>query len=282
MMVKTTLFVFAFALALFAGCVGTTPTPPQAPQAAEVVPPDHFCRSILVEGRKDRAVGVRGKYWPNGATLKVKLLNGSAARRAYFTNAALEWEKIVNLKFSYVTTGAADIRVGFWDGEGSWSYIGTDAKQETGQANPTINIGWSGSDVCLHELGHALGMAHEQASPKSDIQWNKPVVYAALGGPPNNWSAATVDWNVFRKMTATEADATTFDPASIMQYSVPAAWTFNYPSGIPGGKTLSALDKSFMAGVYPGAIVPPPPPTGIVSLPKWQRDSIQKWMGAAK
>ena len=32
---------------------------------------------------------------------------------------------------------------------------------------------------------------------------------------------------MFRKMTATEAEATVFDPVSIMQYSVPASWTIS-------------------------------------------------------
>lgn len=238
------------------------PVPPPAQQNApahyvDEIPDDHFCATIAPMGKTNRAVTMRGRLWDNGATLKIKLLGGNSQQRRYFTDAVLEWEKVVNLKFSYVTTGNADLRVSFVSGSGSWSYVGKDA-QGVPQTQATINIGWLGSDVCLHEFGHALGMAHEQASPNSTICWNKEAVYTALGGPPNNWSRETVDWNVFRKLTTQEAEATVFDPASIMQYSVPASWLCPPSSGIPGGKALSALDRQHMSEKYPR----PPNPAG--------------------
>jgi hypothetical protein len=49
----------------------------------------------------------------------------------------------------------------------------------------------------LHEFGHALGLIHEHQNPVGGIQWNKPAVYADLGGPPNFWGKATVDNNMF-------------------------------------------------------------------------------------
>jgi hypothetical protein len=270
---------------LFQSCTEAKqpPPPPSETQAnapafyVDPIPNDHFCAAIAPVQKTSRAVTVNGRLWPNGSTLKIKLLGGTEQQRRYFTDAVLEWKKVVNLEFSYVTTGNADLRVSFVAGSGSWSYIGTDAKGIQ-QAQATINIGWLGSDVCLHEFGHALGMAHEQASPNSTICWNKEAVYAALGGPPNNWSRETVDFNVFRKMTAQEASATVFDPLSIMQYSVPASWLCPPSNGIPGGKVLSALDKRFMGEKYPK----PPNPNTTVCLKPYQRDSIAKWMSEAK
>ena len=283
-----------FLLAFLAMCTGLlfeacgevpTPQPPPAPSTAQQnapafyvdeIPNDHFCAAIAPIQKTSRAVTMRGRLWDNGSTLKIKLLGGTTQQRRYFTDAVLEWEKVVNLKFSYVTTGNADLRVSFVSGSGSWSYIGKDA-QGIPQTQATINIGWLGSDVCLHEFGHALGMAHEQASPNSTICWNKEAVYTALGGPPNNWSRETVDWNVFRKLTPQEAEATVFDPASIMQYSVPASWLCPPSSGIPGGKVLSALDRQHMGEKYPR----PPNPTEGFTIKKYQRDSILKWLNAA-
>lgn len=239
-----------------------------------VVPDSEYCKSIAPYFAQSRAVGVRGKYWDNGTTLKIKLMGGTAQQRAYFTNAVLEWQKYINLNVSYVTTGSADIRVSFVSGSGSWSYCGTEAKSVP-QNQATLNLGWLGSDVAAHEFAHAIGGAHEQSSPNSNIDWNKPVVYAALAAPPNGWSKETVDWNVFRKLTPTESEATVYDPLSILQYSVPGSWTFNYPNGIPGGKVLSAQDIAFWSEKYPKAAPPPPPPSGNVTITRAQADSIK-------
>lgn len=264
-------------------CTQKAPKPlPKAPVpvAQEVIPNDHFCAAIARRPKPPRAVGVIGRYWTPGQTLKIKFLNGTDAQHKYLMDAVTEWQKSVNLKVNYVTSGATDMRIGFTQGQGSWSYIGLDCKGIP-STQPTMNIGWAGLDVCLHEFGHALGMAHEQSSPKSTICWNKEAVYAALGGPPNNWDKATVDYNVFAVKSPTEAEATTFDPNSIMQYSIPAAWLCPPSNGIQGGRVLSDLDRSFMAAKYPGAIVPPVVQPS-VSLPKWQRDSIVKWLVLAK
>lgn len=247
--------------------VSDSPKPP-----ARVVPDSEFCKTIAPYFAQSRAVGVRGKYWDNGTTLKIKFMGGTAQQRAYFTNAVLEWQKYINLNVSYVTTGSADIRVSFVSGSGSWSYCGKEA-QGVPQNQATLNLGWLGSDVAAHEFTHAIGGAHEQSSPNSNIDWNKPVVYAALAAPPNGWSKETVDWNVFRKLTAAEAEATVYDPLSILQYSVPGSWTYNYPNGIPGGKVLSAQDIAFWSAKYP-KVVPPPPPVN-VTITRAQADSIK-------
>jgi hypothetical protein len=285
---KHTLLFFAFAFALFS-CVNTTPqqesNPEQylqhvdAKQQTRTVPDSEFCKTISIPEKTSRAVGVRGKFWTVGQTLKIGFIGGTAAQRKYATDGWTEWAKYVNLKFTYPAKGPYDIRIAFNSGDGAWSYIGLDCKTVSA-SQPTMNIGWSGLDVCLHEEGHALGMAHEQASPKSAICWNKPAVYAALGGPPNYWNKPTVDFNVFQTLTDAEAQATAWDANSIMQYSIPASWLCAPSTGIPGGKVLSDLDKSFMTTIYPG--LAPPPVAGLVSLPGWQRDSLVRWLSAAK
>lgn len=250
--------------------VGDTITKP----IARIIPDSEFCKTIAGI-TQSTAVGTKGKYWPQNQTIQVGFIGGTASQRKYVTDAFALWQDLINLKITYPEVGPYKIRVAFNSGSGSWSYVGTDCTN-IAQNQPTMNIGWSGLDVCIHEAAHALGASHEQSSPNSDIQWNKEVVYAALGGSPNFWSRATVDFNVFRKLTQAEADATIYDPLSIMQYSVPASWTYNYPSGIPGGKVLSALDKSFWAAQYPKAINPPPPPTPTnITITKAKADSIK-------
>jgi hypothetical protein len=255
-----------------------TPAPPVTPTLV-VVPDSQFCKSIapLPASQQKRAVGVRGKYWAVGQNIRVKFMGGTSAQRQFVKDGFSDWTNLVNLKVSYVTT-ASDIRVAFNSGDGSWSYIGTDA-MGIPASQPTMNIGWSGIDVCLHEIGHAIGMAHEQANPNKGICWNEVRVIKDLSGPPNNWDEATIRSNVFYKYAATDVNATPFDPGSIMQYSVPSVWTCD-GNGIPGGKSISSVDAALMASIYPYAV--PPPVATKVSLPTWQRDSIVKWLAVAK
>ena len=85
-----------------------------------------------------------------------------------------EWEKYANVKFTFVATGKATIRITFDTTSGSWSYVGN----EVGLIKPneaTMNLGWIGSSsttitadekgVILHEFGHTLGLMHEHQSP---------------------------------------------------------------------------------------------------------------------
>ena len=42
----------------------------------------------------------------------------------------------------FVSDGAADIRIAFIQGDGSWSTIGTDSLSITNENEPTMNYGW--------------------------------------------------------------------------------------------------------------------------------------------
>src|SRR5947199_380944 len=53
--------------------------------------------------------------------------------------------------------------------------------------------------VVVHEVGHALGCIHEHQSPTEKLRWNEAAVFAAFGGPPNNWDRATIESNILEK-----------------------------------------------------------------------------------
>lgn len=236
----------------------------------DTLPPHPGGRSISSTDPHSRSVTVNGKLWPVAKTLRVKLTGGTAQQLAYVRQAADSISAWANINYDFNQNQSTfDYRMTFVPGQGSWSYIGTDC-QYVGQQYATCNIGWVAFDATLHEMMHGIGFAHEQASPNATIPWNKPVVYAELAGPPNYWSASTVDGNVFYRYSATSVTASVFDPVSIMQYSVKASWTLDN-QGIPGGKNLSKLDRKALVDSYPGRVPPviviPPTGTGIQLTP---------------
>jgi hypothetical protein len=146
------------------------------------------------------------------------------------------------------------VRIAFLD-DGAWSYIGTDSLNIPAD-QPTMNFGWLDEGVILHEFGHMLGMIHEHQNPRNNpIQWNKPVVNAALSGSPNFWDQATIDHNMYAQYDVSQINGSSLDPQSVMLYSFPATWTVNGFHTDPND-TLSAVDKEFAKRVYPTAAGP--------------------------
>ena len=247
---------------------------PQFPAAtSDTIPAGHFCRSIY--GRETgRAVGAKGKFWTNGQTLKIGFTGGTAAQRKFVTDAFAEWAKYANLNFTYPSSGPYDCRVTFDPGSGSWSYVGTDSKSVP-QNRATMNIGWSGIDVCLHEIGHFLGLLHEHQNPTGAPCWNQERVIKDLSGPPNSWTVAMIESNVLNPAPAANVIATALDPVSIMMYSIPGTWTCD-GKGFPGGKVLSAADRAFIAARYPK---PAPPPGETVVISKADAEAFLALLG---
>lgn len=210
--------------------------------------------------RKSRAVFVGSTRWPNGETIRIAFLGGTEQQQAFVKTTANRWLKYVNLNFEWnAPVEQSDVRVAFEKGKGSWSFMGRQARS-IGKERATMNLGWlaerpstlDDAGTVLHEFGHMLGLAHEHCSPNGGLTWRRDVVLKSLGGPPNNWSEATITANVLNKYTGAEAQlvASSFDRSSIMLYSFPAAWTVE---GIAtrANNSLSRQDKLMVSQMYP-------------------------------
>ena len=226
---------------------------------------------------------VRGKMHKVGALLKVKFMNGTDKQKHGVKTIAKEWEHHANVKFNFIGSGNADIRIGFkWKNDtGSWSYIGTDCFNIP-QNEPTMNFGWldttfSDKDdynrVVLHEFGHALGAIHEHQNPSVNIPWDTQKVYNYYMGPPNNWTKEQVDNNIFEKYSTTKTQYSQFDKESIMLYSIPNSLTIG-DYEVKLNSILSDMDKNYIQTIYPFTIKQVVP----ISLGKTVTTSIGKYM----
>lgn len=203
---------------------------------------------------------IRLKMWEHGRTLKCRFLDGTTTQRKKVEAKAHLWEQYANIKFKFVTTEDAEIRVSFSADPGSWSAVGTDALVERffPKFQPTMNFGWLVDDtsdkeyerVVVHEFGHALGCIHEHQSPGGSLKWNRPQVYRYFSGPPNFWSKAQIDHNVIAKYSKTQTNFSKFDGDSIMLYEFPG-FLFTNGKGTKSNTRLSQLDKAFIARMYP-------------------------------
>ena len=69
---------------------------------------------------------IREKMWDVGATIRVRFMEGQSSVQQKVKKYALSWMEYANVNLVFVTSGDAEIRIGFNMGDGSWSYVGRD------------------------------------------------------------------------------------------------------------------------------------------------------------
>lgn len=205
-----------------------------------------------------RAAAEKAKKWSPGRVLRVRFIGGHPTVKQKVIHYAKQWEQHCSIRFDFNDAPNAEIRVAFMAGQGSWSYLGTD-NLTIPQSQPTMNFGWLTPNsteneyerVVVHEFGHALGLIHEHQNPTGNIPWNKPVVYQYYQGPPNNWSPAQVDNNLFKRYDKDKTNAGVYDTLSIMHYPIPAHFLTNPNKAVGFNTKLSEADKQFIRNIYP-------------------------------
>jgi hypothetical protein len=187
---------------------------------------------------------------------------GNSSDKNEVRKAFEKWKELgIGLDFAEVSSlEEAEIRIGFDQNDGSWSYLGTYPIDNIPLSRRTMNFGWPlttphGKDTALHEIGHSIGAKHEHQNPFSGIQWDRQAVYDYFSGPPNNWSKSTIDRNILDAVAESEVEGSVWDNNSIMHYEFDALMINGPPpfdsDGIHPKNGLSAKDKEWAMKFYP-------------------------------
>ena len=236
-----------------------------------------------VDAERMRLIRESEKKWANGTVLhyyffdrgtdgeNVVLANGQTQWRVWTASDAEKnvvrkafqtWKALgIGLEFREVARREeAEIRIGFMQGDGAWSYVGRDVLDQ-GMNERTMNFGWRLSgpgedlDTALHEIGHTLGFPHEHQNPNAGIVWNEDAVYAALAAPPNSWPRQTTFDNIIRKLSVDRVQGSSWDPDSVMHYPFEAGLIdkpVQYRNGLSPAGGLSSRDATWVKTFYPG------------------------------
>jgi hypothetical protein len=198
--------------------------------------------------------------WDNGATILVKFLPGGSQKlRNDVMRYSKIWEQYANIKFKFVPDNApvSQVRVKLTDEDGAWSMLGLKANSIASNEQ-TLNLDtisflklageayWKGT--IIHEFGHVLGLMHEQGFPGA-VRWNKQNLYKYYK-ETNDWDSAMVDAQVFEVYDQFYTNGSSYDPKSVMHYSV-QSWQTTDGSSVPDNNDLSAGDKAIIAAIYP-------------------------------
>ncbi|MBT5050044.1 MAG: hypothetical protein HOM58_16195 [Rhodospirillaceae bacterium] len=143
------------------------------------------------------------KKWINGTTLHFYFFNrnsdgpdggwtGSAAQTACVRRAIAHWmDTGIGLEFQEVSNREeAEIRIGFWNAEETWSFMGRDAIDIAGDPNErTMNFSVglttkSGWNKTLAEIGRALGFSLADQEHARPLDWDKITEIAQHVYPP--------------------------------------------------------------------------------------------------
>ena len=202
---------------------------------------DMLYAKSMVENRATTSTASDTVYWNAWALWPGAQVNWyvdaaapvDACANATFVTAASLMEKYTCLRFVEGKTPGQSVKLTS-DGTSCWAYVGMSASSQ-------VNLGGSGCQVpgiALHELGHAVGLIHQQSREDRDT-------YVTIGWKNVKDSAKN---NFMKIMSNSDFDRVVsqqaYDYTSVMHYSACEFSTTRFDS--PCGETIEPASPSFL------------------------------------
>jgi Astacin (Peptidase family M12A) len=196
------------------------------------------------------------KFWgPKPRKLSVSFMEtASPELRRKILQHMNAWNQTVAIQF-VETGGTGEVRISR-EGDGYWSYLGTDILLIK-PGEPTMNLqGFTLSTVdseyrrvVRHETGHTLGCPHEHMRRDLVGRVDPEKAYEFFLRT-QGWDRAMVDAQVLKALDEKSLMGTPADQDSIMCYQLPGSITRD-GKPIRGGTDINATDFAFMGRLYP-------------------------------
>lgn len=254
---KKILFALTFLITLFSGCNSED----EAVTNDDLLNKFEKIRFYGVKTNDEielRGITQKDKLWYNGTTILIKFLNDPYNLKEKIKEYASEWSNYANINFQFIDTGDAHVRIGFdWNNDRyiTWSYIGTDCKAVTNQAEATLSFADARyltddelrGDV-LRAFGQVLGLELEHRHLDFNPEWRRDV--------ERYWTneILDIDWDILSKYVFDPLNSSInveqtgeYDEHSIMVWPFPKSYLINSD----GNLQLSEKDIEFIKKLYP-------------------------------
>ena len=285
------------------GLACTTNDPARAHRVGQCKPRETLALPAHLSRDRARAIGAHANKWANGTVLHYAFIETAQApwpeaQKSAMRAAFQTWKDIgIGLSFVEISSdidpadpdadlesawAEAEVRIGFDQSDGSWSWMGTDMLRNDDRGR-NMNLGWDltnawGHATALQQIGHLLGLDHAHRNPNAGIEWNEERLLSYYSAAPNGWNASRVRAHF---LTPHEDDAGNaareWDPYSIMHHPVPPNHIVRperWRGGIAPNLKLSDGDMAWARANYPE--IEEQPAIGVLDLkPVTAQDGAQ-------